>query len=283
MAKNYTIAEFVRTIAANNDLEALTDLGKRYPLLSQMVARITTLAGDEFVNFMGYMPEYVSANKVNASVKKQFESVEADEDDEEEEVDEKPAKKPAKAKAKTKPVEDDEDEDEDAEPGDSDYDYDSMSNAKMYKLLGDLGKRKDCKAKFGDLSHASMAKYLKKFGPKPGDTETADAEEEDDATDYYSMSALELYKLCKERKIKAEQKQTIKYYADLLEKADAKAAKKEEPEEEEDDWGSDEEEKPAKKAKKAKAEKAPKKPAKKQEVEEDEDDAEDEEDDDWEI
>ena len=39
------------------------------------------------------------------------------------------------------------------------------------------------------------------------------------------MSAVELYKLCKERKIKAEPKKPAKFYIGLLEKADAEAAK----------------------------------------------------------
>lgn len=302
MAKNYTIAEAVQIIAENGDNEALMDLGKRYPLLTQKIARVAVKAGEDFVDLMSFMPEYLSANKVNSAIKKMLdEAPDADEDVEddgdeddgdEDEAEEKPAKKAGKkgrpAKAKKS---DDDDEDDDAEEAGS-YDYDSMNNAKMYKLLGELGKRKDCKEKFGDLSHDSMLKYLKKYGPKSDATGEADDEDdaEESGDEYEGKSAVELYKLCKQRKIKAEQKKPAKYYIGLLKKADEEAAAEAEADdvEEDEEWDDDEEEAPKKSAKKAPAKKektAPakgNKAAKKAEPEEaDEDDADD--DDEWEI
>ena len=291
MAKNYTIAEAVQIIAENGDNEALIDLGKRYPLLTQKIARVAVKAGEDFIDLMSFMPEYLSANKVNSAIKKMLdEAPDADEDAEddggEEEVEEKSAKKAAK-KAPTKKAAD-EDEDDDVEEGGS-YDYDSMNNAKMYKLLGELGKRKDCKEKFGDLSHDSMLKYLKKYGPKSDATGEADDEDVADDTDdgYEGKSAVELYKLCKQRKIKAEQKKPAKYYIGLLKKADEEAATEAEVDdaEEDEEWDDDEEEAPKKSAKKAPAKKektAPangKKAAKKDEPEE----ADDDDDEEWEI
>ena len=302
MAKNYTIAEAVQIIAENGDNEALMDLGKRYPLLTKKIARVAVKAGEDFVDLMSFMPEYLSANKVNSAIKKMLdEAPDADEDVEddgdeddgdEDEAEEKPAKKAGKkgrpAKAKKS---DDDDEDDDAEEAGS-YDYDSMNNAKMYKLLGELGKRKDCKEKFGDLSHDSMLKYLKKYGPKSDATGEADDEDdaEESGDEYEGKSAVELYKLCKQRKIKAEQKKPAKYYIGLLKKADEEAAAEAEADdvEEDEEWDDDEEEAPKKSAKKAPAKKektAPakgNKAAKKAEPEEaDEDDADD--DDEWEI
>lgn len=297
MAKNYTIAEAVQIIAENGDNEALMDLGKRYPLLTQKIARVAVKAGEDFVDLMSFMPEYLSANKVNSAIKKMLdEAPDADDDVEddgdEDEAEEKPAKKAGKkAPAKKAKKAADEDDDDDVEDGGS-YDYDSMNNAKMYKLLGELGKRKDCKEKFGDLSHDSMLKYLKKYGPKSD--ATGEADDEDDAEEpgdeYEGKSAVELYKLCKQRKIKAEQKKPAKYYIGLLKKADEEAAAEAEADdaEEDEEWDDDEEEAPKKSAKKAPAKKekaAPakgKKAAKKAEPEEaDEDDADD--DDEWEI
>lgn len=298
MAKNYTIAEAVQIIAENGDNEALMDLGKRYPLLTQKIARVAVKAGEDFVDLMSFMPEYLSANKVNSAIKKMLdEAPDADEDVEddgdEDEAEEKPAKKAGKkAPAKKAKKAADEDEDDDVEDGGS-YDYDSMNNAKMYKLLGELGKRKDCKEKFGDLSHDSMLKYLKKYGPK-SDT-TGEADDEDDAEEsgdeYEGKSAVELYKLCKQRKIKAEQKKPAKYYIGLLKKADEEAAAEAEADdaEEDEEWDDDEEEAPKKSAKKAPAKKekaAPakgKKTAKKAEPEEADDDDADDDDDEWEI
>ena len=290
MAKNYTIAEAVQIIAENGDNEALMDLGKRYPLLTQKIARVAVKAGEDFVDLMSFMPEYLTANKVNSAIKKMLdEAPDADEDGDEDEAEEKPAKKAGKKAPAKKAKKAADDEDEDAEEAGS-YDYDSMNNAKMYKLLGELGKRKDCKEKFGDLSHDSMLKYLKKYGPKSDATGEADDEDdaEESGDEYEGKSAVELYKLCKQRKIKAEQKKPAKYYIGLLKKADEEAAAEAEADdaEEDEEWDDDEEEAPKKSAKKAPAKKAPakgKKAAKKAEPEEAEDDDADDDDDEWEI
>lgn len=294
MAKNYTIAEAVQIIAENGDNEALIDLGKRYPLLTQKIARVAVKAGEDFIDLMSFMPEYLSANKVNSAIKKMLDEApdtddDVEDDGDEEEAEEKPAKKAAKkAPAKKAKKSADDEEDDDVEEGGS-YDYDSMNNAKMYKLLGELGKRKDCKEKFGDLSHDSMLKYLKKYGPKSDATGEADDEDVEDDTDdgYEGKSAVELYKLCKQRKIKAEQKKPANYYIGLLKKADEEAATEAEVDdaEEDEEWDDDEEEAPKKSAKKAPAKKekaAPangKKAAKKAEPEE----ADDDDDEEWEI
>ena len=286
MAKNYTIAEAVQIIAEKEDNEALIDLGKRYPLLTQKITRVVTKAGEDFVDLMSFMPEYLSANKVNSSIKKMLDEapdVDDDDDAEDDEAEEKPVKaKKAAPKKSAKPAKkaaDDDDEDVDS---DSSYDYDSMNNAKMYKLLGELGKRKDCKEKMGDLSHDSMLKYLKKYGPKSGEAADAEDDEEEAADDYEGMTAVDLYKLCKKRKIKAEQKKPAQYYVGLLKKADAAEAEESEDDDDEEWDGDDEpkkaEKKPAKKAEK----KAPAKKAKKEPEPEDDDD-EDEDDDEWDI
>lgn len=279
MAKNYTIAEAVQIITENGDNEALMDLGKRYPLLTQKIARVAVKAGDDFVDLMSFMPEYLSANKVNSAIKKMLdEAPDVDDDEDEDEAEEKPAKKAPVKKAKKV---DEDDEDDDVEEGSS-YDYDSMNNAKMYKLLGELGKRKDCKEKFGDLSHDSMLKYLKKYGPKSDATGEVDDEDdvEESGDEYEGKSAVELYKLCKQRKIKAEQKKPAKYYIGLLKKADEEAASEAEVDdaEEDEEWDDDEEEAPKKSAKKAPVKKAP---AKGKAKKADDDDADD--DDEWEI
>lgn len=284
MAKNYTIAEAVEIIAENRDNEALADLGKRYPLLTQKIARVAVKAGEDFVDLMSFFPEYISANKINSSIKKMIdEAPDADDVEEDDAEEETPVKKPAGKRgrpSKKAEAEVEDDDDDDVEESGS-YDYESMNNAKMYKLLGELGKRKDCKEKYGDLSHDSMLKYLKKYGPKSG--ASAEPDDEDDVEEsedsYEGKSAVELYKLCKQRKIKAEQKKPAKYYIGLLKKADEEAASEDEAD---DEWDDDEDEAPAKSTKKAPAKKpAAKKPAKKEEpVEEDDADDDDEE---WDI
>ena len=69
MAKNYTIKEAVEVIVAGKDLEAITDLGRRYPVLTAKVAALGAITGEKFIEFMGYMPEYLTANKVNTAIK----------------------------------------------------------------------------------------------------------------------------------------------------------------------------------------------------------------------
>lgn len=289
MAKNYTMTEVANIFAEKTDFEAMADIGKRYPLLAIKMTALATKAPDEMTDIFSYMPDYLSANKVNKAIKDGGEDV-SDSDVEDEEADapaEKPAKKPVakdKAKAATKSK---------AEG----TDYDSMNNKQMYDLLGELGERKACKAEFGDLSKASMTAYLKKHHGD-GTTEVED-EAEEETGKYDGKKAPELYALCKKRGIKAEPKKPAKYYVGLLEKADEAEAESEEEPEDDDDWGEDAEveesadddgddedewkepeEKPKKKAgrpKKAAPKPVAKKAAKKAEEESDDDD------DDWDI
>lgn len=88
-------------------------------------------------------------------------------------------------------------------------------------------------------------------------------EPEDDEEDLESMSEVELYKLCKAKKIKAAPKQDKQYYLDLLQPS--------EEADEDDDWeDEEEEEKPVKKTTKKAANKKPAgKKAKKEDDEED--------------
>lgn len=249
MAKNYSLTEAVQIIVENEDAAQLVELGRRFPLLVSKITRIAVKAGEELNDLMQFMPENLSANKVNQSIKKALEENGEDagdedfEDDGDEAEEEVSAKKSAKSKVvpmkKKAAAKEDEDDDEDA----GDTDYDNWNNAKMYKLLGEMGKRKDCKEKYGDLSHDSMLKYLKKYGPGTASAdEEVDEEEEaaEEQVSYEGMKAVDLYKLCKERKIKAEQKKPAKYYVALLKKADEEAAQVEDTAEDDEDWDDEE-------------------------------------------
>ena len=95
---------------------------------------------------------------------------------------------------------------------------------------------------------------------------------------YDGKSAIDLYKECKKRGIKAELKKPEKYYISLLEEDDAakvkkaekpaKPAKKEEAADDED-WGDDDTEEDQPEEKPAKKKAASAKPAKEEEAEED--------------
>lgn len=254
MAKNYTFNEAVKIIAKGTDLEAITDIGRRYPVLAHKIAVVTAKAGEEFVDLMGYMPDYLTANKVNTAIKAGITESGSDDEDAED----------TEAEAAT----------EDATDGGAEWN-ENMSAKQLWDILGKAGKRKLAKStKKADLVEACK----QAFGA------ATEAEAEDDATEanpYEGKSAMELFKECKARKIKAAPKKPAKFYADLLIKDDAAKAEATEAEsEEDDDWGDEEVEAPKKEDKKAAPKASAKggkaKAAKKAEAESDDDE-------DWDI
>lgn len=261
MAKNYTFNEAVKIIANGTDLEAITDIGRRYPVLAHKIAVVAAKAGEEFVDLMGYMPDYLTANKVNTAIKAGI-TESGSEDDED-----------AEAEAT-------EDAGEDATEATAQWD-ESMSAKQLWDILGKAGKRKLAKStKKADLVEACKQAF---GAATEAEAEAEDAEAEDDATEanpYEGKSAMELFKECKARKIKAAPKKPAKFYVDLLLKDDAAKAEATEAESEDDDWGDEEAEAPKKEDKKTAPKAAAKggkaKAAKKAE-------AESEDDEDWDI
>ena len=216
MAKNYTIKEAVEIIVEGKDLESIADLGRRYPVLTAKVAAIGAIAGDKFVDLMGYMPDYLTANKVNTAIKASIAESGSDDDAED-----------AEAEATT------EDAGEDAAEA---VQWDeSMSAKRLWDILGKAGKRKLAKStKKADLIEACK----QAFGAGAVEDDEAETEEaETKANPYDDKSAMELFKECKARKIKAAPKKPAKFYADLLIKDDAAKAEATEAEsEDDDDW-----------------------------------------------
>lgn len=250
MATNYTIKEAVEILAKGTDAEAIQEIGRRFPILAVKIAHITAKAKDEFVDFMGFMPEYLTANKVNSEIKKTLISI--DEKDDEEEDAEKPAKA-AKSEKKKAAKNDDEPADED--------DYASMTGKQLWAILGEKGLQADCKKKCG-TKKAELLEYIEKYGLDGAayDEESADDEE----NPYEGKSAMELFKECKKRGIKAQPKKPTKFYADLLIKDDEATADADD----DDDWGDDKEDEPVKPSKSTKG-KASKKAAKEEEDDDD--------------
>ena len=213
MAKNYTFNEAVKIIAKGTDLEAIADIGRRYPVLAHKIAVVATKAGEDFVDLMGYMPDYLSANKVNTAIKASITESNSDKD--------------AEAEGTT------EDASKDATEATVQWD-ESMSAKQLWDILGKAGKRKLAKStKKADLIEACK----KAFGGAP---ESAEDEVESEVTEsenaYEGKSAMELFKECKARKIKAAPKKPAKYYIDLLVKDDAAKATEVESDDDDDDW-----------------------------------------------
>ena len=214
MAKNYTYAEAVAIIAEGKDLEAIMDLGRRYPVLVQKTTVVATKAGEDFVELMSFMPEYLTANKVNTSIKKAIAESETDSDSEEEDVDAT---------------------DETSEETTENTDYDSMTAKELWDILGKAGKRGTAKSK----KKADLVEAVKALADGGAEEADEDEGEEEEVGKYDGKSAVELFKECKARKIKAEPKKPAKYYVDLLTKADA-AAEEAEDEDADDNWDDDE-------------------------------------------
>lgn len=255
MAKNYTFTEAVKIIAKGTDLEAITDIGRRYPVLAHKIAVVATKAGEDFVDLMGYMPDYLSANKVNTAIKASITESGSDENAEGIEVE--------ATKAET----------EDATETTIQWD-ESMSAKQLWDILGKAGKRKLAKStKKADLIEACKQAFGAATKVEAEDTEVEDNITE--ANPYEGKSAMELFKECKARKIKAAPKKPAKYYVDLLVKDDAAKAEATEAESNDEDWDDEEVEAPKNEDKKTES-KATDKVVKKVEVESDDDD-------DWDI
>lgn len=219
--KNYTLKEAVEIIAEGKDLEAIADLGKRFPVLSIKIARLTAKAEKEIIDLMQYMPEYLTIKKVNNVVKT---------------VNDSKAEKGDATEAENKPVEE-ETAKEVEEP-----------EEKENKPVEPKKRGRKPKAK---------VKVVPVEEPKvedEADEEPTEAEETEN--NYEGKKAVDLFKLCKSRGLKVTTKKSAKYYIDVLKKDDevkakAEAKKAEEAEDDEDEWDIEDEPKEVKKPKKS--------------------------------
>lgn len=213
--KNYTLKEAVEIIAEGEDLEAIADLGKRFPILSIKIARLTAKAEKEIIDLMQYMPEYLTIKKVNSAVKTVNDSKAEAEDATEAE------NKPIEEETAKEVEEPEEKENKPVEP----------------KKCGRKPKAK--------------VKAVPVEEPKAEVEDEAD----ETANNYEGKKAVDLFKLCKSRGLKVTTKKSAKYYIDVLKKDDeakAKAeAKKAEEAEDDDDWDIEDESKEVKNPKKS--------------------------------
>ena len=219
--KNYTLKEAVEIIAEGKDLEAIADLGKRFPILSIKIARLTAKAEKEIIDFMQYMPEYLTIKKVNNAVKTVNDSKAETEDATEAE------NKPVEEETAKEVEEPEEKESKTVEP---------KKRSRKPKVKVKAVPVEEPKAEVEDED----------------DEESTEAEET--ANNYEGKKAVDLFKLCKSRGLKVTTKKSAKYYIDVLKKDDeAKAKEAKEAKEAEDDesWDIEDEPKEVKKPKKS--------------------------------
>lgn len=159
----------------------------------------------------------------------------------------------------------------------ADADLSAMSTKELIALCGQRGIKVP---KYGKNKQF----YLDALGAAAdGEGDEPESDEDDDGkgSPYEGKSAMELFKECKKRGLKAEPKKKAAYYAELLDKDDAKADDEDAGDDE--DWNDGEADEEPKKApaKKAPAKKAPakkeSKPASKAKAQAEDDD------DDWDI
>lgn len=270
MAKNYTLKEAANIIAEGKKKDEIMEIGRRFPLLAVSLAAVIAQANEKFLDFINYMPDHITANKINSAMKADVDVEEAEADSDEDET-EAPAKAEKSVKKATKKVE-----------AEADSDYSAISGSKLYEMIKSAGKLKDLKAKGFGTKKADLVAYLEQNPLDGADEVEEEAEDEaETAGKYDDMNAMELFKECKKRGIKAAPKKPAKFYVELLEKDDAANADSDEAEAEDEDWDDEEpEEKPVKKSEKKPVKKAEKKATKKSEPVEAEDE---DEDDDWDI
>lgn len=187
--KNYTLKEAVGIIAKGEDLEAVADLGKRFPILSIKIARLTAKAEKEIIDLMQYMPEYLTIKKVNNAVKMVNDSkAEAEDATEAENKPVEPKKRGRKPKAKVKavPVEEpkaeveDEADEEPTEAEETANDYEGKKAVDLFKL---------CKSRGLKVTTKKSAKYYIDVLKKDDEAkaEAKKAEEADDDEDEWDI------------------------------------------------------------------------------------------------
>lgn len=227
MAKNWTAYEAAKEIIEGKNKENICEIGSRYPMLTREVA----VAGDKILVILKALPK-VTARVLETGLK---DGVEMDAPETEEE---------------TKEAE--------TESEDEDFDYTDMTAANLYKMCCARGISSKCKSrkkdalielleKFdrGELDEEEPKKETKKASKGKAkkaepvveeDEDDWDTEDDEEKDPYEGKTAMELFKMCKERGIKAKTKMKADAYVKLLKAADAESEAEEAEDDEDDDW-----------------------------------------------
>ena len=246
MAKNWSAYEAAKEIYGNNK-ENIAEIGSRFPLFARTVA----LADSDYLLYiLKALPAKVTARVVETGLKEM--------ETEEPELD-VPQEEEASKKVKAKKQDAEEQEDEWSDDEEEENTYESMTAKDLYALCCKRGISSLCKSRKKDelikllekLDNGEIepsngkgkAKEEKKTTSKkvvkkeePVEEEDDDWGEDEEETDpYVGKSAMELFKMCKERGLKVKPKQKPDVYADMLKANDAKGEEDTE-EEDDDDW-----------------------------------------------
>ena len=228
MAKNWTAYEAAKEIIDGKNKENICEIGSRYPMLTREVA----VAGDKILVILKALPK-VTARVLETGLK---DGVEVETEVEE----------------GTKEAE--------AESEDDELDYTDMTGANLYKLCCARGISSKCKSRKKDAliellekfdrgeldeeepkketkkAKATSKKQAKKEEEPVDEDDDWDTEDEEEKDPYDGKTAMELFKMCKERGIKAKTKMKADAYVKLLKAADAESEAEEAEDDEDDDW-----------------------------------------------
>lgn len=231
MAKNWTAYEAAKEIIEGKNKENICEIGSRYPMLTREVA----VAGDKILVILKALPK-VTARVLETGLK---DGVEINEPETEEETKESETE---------------------TEVEDEDFDYTDMTAANLYKMCCARGISSKCKSRKKDAliellekfdrgeldeeeskketkkSEATSKKQAKKEEEPADEDDDWDTEDEEEKDPYEGKTAMELFKMCKERGIKAKPKMKADAYVKLLKAADAESEAEEAEDDEDDDW-----------------------------------------------
>lgn len=242
MAKNWSAYEAAKEIYGNNK-ENIAEIGSRFPLFARTVALADSVY---LLDILKALPAKVTARVVETGLKEMETEEPEMEIPQEEEA-------PKKVKAKKQDAEEQEDEWSDDEEEESTYE--SMTAKDLYALCCKRGISSMCKSRKKDelikllekLDNGEIEpskgkgkakeekKTVKKEEPVEEEDDDWGEDDEEETNPYVGKTAMELFKMCKERGLKVKPKQKPDVYADMLKADDAKGEEDTE-EEDDDDW-----------------------------------------------
>lgn len=245
MAKNWSAYEAAKEIYGNNK-ENIAEIGSRFPLFARTVALADSVY---LLDILKALPAKVTARVVETGLKEMETEEPEMEIPQEEEA-------PKKGKAKKQDAEEQEDDWSDDEEEESTYE--SMTAKDLYALCCKRGISSLCKSRKKDElikllekldngeiepskgkgkteKKTTSKKTVKKEEPVEEEDEEDWGEEDEETDPYVGKTAMELFKMCKERGLKVKPKQKPDVYADMLKADDAKGEEETE-EEDDDDW-----------------------------------------------
>ena len=69
MAKNYNLFEVAQVLSDGTDMEAVMDITRRFGPLAILMTKIVSHCPEDALAFLQYMPEHITANKINTNIK----------------------------------------------------------------------------------------------------------------------------------------------------------------------------------------------------------------------